>query len=101
MSVKFFCFIAAAALLASIGTASAKDLVRLTDGQLDKVTAGAANVQLPLNAATFADGSSGPGGVNSSSPGTATVTQTNIPTALNLLTVTEAISLTASVIGNS
>jgi hypothetical protein len=52
-----------------------------------KVTAGAANVQLPLNAATFADGSSGPGGVNSSSPATATVTQTSIPTALNLLTV--------------
>ena len=52
-----------------------------------KVTAGAANVQLPLNAATFANGGNGPGWVNSFSPAAAAVTQTSIPTALNLLTV--------------
>ena len=52
-----------------------------------KVTAGAGNVQLPLNAATFANGGNGPGRVNSFSPAAAAVTQTSIPTALNLLTV--------------
>ena len=41
-----------------------KDLVKLTDGQLDKVTAGAANVQLPFNTAVFADGGNGLSGVN-------------------------------------
>jgi hypothetical protein len=30
-------FLAAAALLSSIGTASAKNLIKLTDGQLDKI----------------------------------------------------------------
>jgi hypothetical protein len=60
--------IAAAALLASIGTASAKNPVKLTDGQPDKVTAGAANLQLPLNTATLLDGSNGPGGVHQFSP---------------------------------
>jgi predicted double-glycine peptidase len=54
--------------LASIGTASAKDLVRLTDAQLDKVTAGAANVQLPFNTAVFAAGGNGRSGVNRFSP---------------------------------
>jgi hypothetical protein len=44
MSVKFLSFIAAAAVLVSIGMANAKDPVKLTDGQLDKVTAGATNV---------------------------------------------------------
>jgi uncharacterized protein len=68
MSVRLFCFTAAAALLASIGTASAKDLVRLTDGQLDKITAGAANVQLPFNTAVFAAGGNGRSGVNRFSP---------------------------------
>jgi hypothetical protein len=44
MSVKFLSFIPAAAVLVSIGMANAKDPVKLTDGQLDKVTAGATNV---------------------------------------------------------
>jgi hypothetical protein len=44
MSVKFLSFIVAAAVLVSIGMANAKDPVKLTDGQLDKVTAGATNV---------------------------------------------------------
>jgi hypothetical protein len=59
------CFIAAVALLASIGTASAKNPVTLTDGQLDKVIAGAGNPQIPVNSAAFAKGSNGPGGVRS------------------------------------
>ena len=64
MSGKSLCFIAAVALLASIGTASAKSPVTLTDDQLDKVTAGAGNPQIPVNSAAFANGSSGPGRVN-------------------------------------
>jgi hypothetical protein len=87
MSSKLIGFVVAAALLLSVGVANAKDPVKLSDGQLDKVTAGAFNVQLPLNAALFANGSNGPGGVNQFSPSTATVTQTNIPTSFNLFTV--------------
>jgi hypothetical protein len=56
--------------------ASAKDPVKLTDGQFDKVTAGAANAQVLLNTALFANGSSGLGVVNQFSPCTATVAQT-------------------------
>jgi hypothetical protein len=41
MRSKVVGLLTAAALLASIGTASAKDPVKLTDNQLDKVTAGA------------------------------------------------------------
>jgi hypothetical protein len=43
--------LAAAALLSSIGTASAKDPLRLTDGQLDKITAG--STQTSANIATL------------------------------------------------
>jgi hypothetical protein len=68
MSGKLFGFIAAAALLASIGTTSAKDPETLTDGQFAEVTAGATNTQVPVNAVLFANGSSGPGGVNQFSP---------------------------------
>ena len=64
MNAKFFCLIAAGALLASIGTASAENPATLTDGQLDKVTAGAANPQIPVSSATFANGTNGPGWVN-------------------------------------
>ena len=52
MSVKFLSFIAAAAVLASIGMANAKDPVKLTDSQLDKVTAGATNVSSGLSQTT-------------------------------------------------
>jgi hypothetical protein len=48
--------------LASIGTANAKGPVKLTGGQFDKVTAGAANVQLPFNTAALLNGSNGPAG---------------------------------------
>src|SRR5262249_33704906 len=84
MNGKLLGFAAAAALLAAIGTANAKDPVKLNDSQLDKVTAGAANVQVPIAAAIFANGSTG---VNQFSPSTATVTQTNTVTGLNLFTI--------------
>ena len=87
MSGKLVSLLAAAALLASIGVANAKDPVRLTNGQLDKVSAGAANLLFATNRAAFANGSSGKGGVNQFSPSTATVTQTNTVTGLNLFTV--------------
>ena len=87
MSSKLLSFVAAAALLVSVGLANAKEPVKLTNGQLDKVTAGAANTAVPVNAALFANGTNGRGGVNQFSPSTATVTQTSIPTAFNLFTV--------------
>ena len=52
MSVKFLSFIAAAAVLISIGMANAKDPVKLTDGQLDNFTAGATNVSSGLSQTT-------------------------------------------------
>jgi hypothetical protein len=92
MTGKFVSFVAAAALLASIGVANAKDPVKLSDGQLDKVTAGAANVAIPVVSSFIAAGAGGGGllsggGVNQFSPTTATVTQTVVPTQLNLFTV--------------
>jgi hypothetical protein len=87
VSGKILGLVAAAALLASVGVANAKDPVKLTNGQLDKVTAGAANVQIPVAAALFANGSNGPGGINQFSPSTATVTQTVVPTSFNLFTI--------------
>jgi hypothetical protein len=45
MRDKVLCLVAAAALLASADTAYAKGPVTLTDGQLDKVTAGQAASQ--------------------------------------------------------
>jgi predicted double-glycine peptidase len=64
MSGRFFCFVAAVALLASIGRTSAKNTVTLTDDQLDKVTAGAGNPLISVNSAAFANGSNGPGEVH-------------------------------------
>jgi hypothetical protein len=85
---KFFSFMAAAARLTSIGTTSAKAPGKLTDGQLYKAAAGAANLQFPLNTAVFANGGSGPGGLNQFSPlFTATVIPTNIHAGLNLFAV--------------
>ena len=86
MSGRLVSLLAAAALLASVGVANAKDPVRLTNGQLDKVSAGAANLQSATNKAVLANGSSGKG-VNQFSPSTATVSQTNTVTSLNLFTV--------------
>jgi hypothetical protein len=45
MRDKVLSLVAAAALLASVGAANAKGPVTLTDGQLDKVTAGDATSQ--------------------------------------------------------
>src|SRR5690242_8141581 len=87
MSGKLLGLVAAAALLVSIGVANAKDPVKLTEGQLDKVTAGATNNLIPVNAALFANGTNGHGGVNQFSPSTAVVTQSNVATGLNLFTV--------------
>jgi len=84
---KLLGLVAAAALLISAGVANAKDPVKLTNGQLDKVTAGARIVQIPTNFAAFANGAGGAGGVNQFSPSTATVTQTNLATGLNLFTI--------------
>ena len=87
MSAKILSLVAAAALLVAAGTTNAKDPTKLTDGQLDKVSAGAFNKQILTNTALLTNGSNGPGGVNQFSPSTATVTQTNSATALNLFTV--------------
>ena len=91
MSGKLLGIVAAAALLASIGAANAKDPVKLSDHQLDKVTAGAANTAVPINAALFANGAGGGllggGGINQFSPSTATVTQTSSVLGLNLFTI--------------
>ena len=52
MSGKVVGLVAAVALLASVGTANAKGPVTLTDGQLDKITAGASQTSATLAAAT-------------------------------------------------
>jgi hypothetical protein len=80
MKDKLVGFIAAAA---STGMANAKEPVELTEGQLYKVTGGAAIAQLSINAVALVNG----GGVNQFSPATATVSQTSISTASNLFTV--------------
>ena len=87
MSGKLLSIVAAAALLVSAGAANAKDPVKLTNGQLDKVTAGARVSQIPVNAALLANGAGGLGGINQFSPSTATVTQTNSAVGLNLFTI--------------
>lgn len=87
MSGKLLSLVAAAALLVSVGVANAKSPVKLTDGQLDKVTAGAINAAIPIAAAVFANGAGGGGGTNQFSPSTATVTQSVSTTQLNLFTV--------------
>ena len=87
VSGKLLGIVAAVALLASIGAASAKDPVKLTDGQLDKVTAGASVTQVPIAASLLANGAGGAGGINQFSPSTATVTQTNSAVGFNLFTI--------------
>jgi hypothetical protein len=52
MSDKVVGLVAAVALLASVGIANAKGPVTLTDGQLDKITAGDAQTSATLAAAT-------------------------------------------------
>ena len=87
MSGKLLRIVAAAALLVSAGAANAKEPVKLTDHQLDKVTAGASVTQIPVAAAIFSNGAGGLGGVNSFSPSTATVTQPVSNLGFNAFTV--------------
>jgi hypothetical protein len=78
---------AAAALLSSIGVTGAKAPVTLAHGQLYKVTAGAANLQLPLNTAIFANDGKGPGGPNQFSSLSRYCHTNQHPRGLNLFTV--------------
>jgi hypothetical protein len=52
MHGKIVGLVAAAALLASVGIANAKGPVTLTDGQLDKITAGDSQTSATLAAST-------------------------------------------------
>jgi hypothetical protein len=90
MIIKMLGTVAAALLVAMIGVANAKEPVKLSDQQLNKVTAGASVTQLPVAAAIFANGAGGGGlggGINQFSPSTATVTQTQTALGLNLFTI--------------
>jgi len=80
MSAKFLCLMTTAGLLCSIGAPGAREAVRLTDEQLDRVTAGAELTQLPAVTSLLVTGSNGTGGVNQFSPSIATL----VPTVTNL-----------------
>ena len=80
MSGKRLCLLTVAALLSSIGATTAREAVHLTDGQLDKITAGADIGQIPVIASFLANGSNGPSGVNQFSPSIATL----VPTLTNI-----------------
>jgi hypothetical protein len=80
VSGKLLCLISAAALLSSIAATSAREPVRLTADQLDKITAGSDLNQMPLVESLLVNGSNGPGGVNQFSPSIATL----VPTITNL-----------------
>jgi hypothetical protein len=90
MSGKHLCLLTAAVLLSSIAATSAREPVRLTDAQLDKVTAGADLTELPLAASLLANGANGPGGVNQFSPSIATVVQTISSLNICVLCITTA-----------
>ena len=80
MSGKLLCLMTTAGLLCSINAASAREAVRLTDDQLDRVTAGAELTQMPPVTSFLVNGSNGAGGVNQLSPSIATL----VPTVTNL-----------------
>jgi hypothetical protein len=80
MSGYSICLVIAAALVSSIGAASAREAVRLTDEQLDSVTAGNSLNQVPSLASFLVNGANGPGGVNQFSPSIATL----VPVVTNL-----------------
>jgi len=83
MSGKLLSFVAASALLVSVGAANAKEPVKLTEVQLDKVTAGAnTNTRSRINTHIYQDNSGG--GVLLFSPQTAIVTPTLTPTVVSL-----------------
>jgi hypothetical protein len=80
MSGKLLCVMTTAGLLCSVGATSAREVVRLTDDQLDRVTAGAQPTQMPSVTSFLVNGSNGTGGINQFSPSIATL----IPTTTNL-----------------
>ena len=82
MGGKLLCLISGATLLSSIAATSAREPVRMTDNQLDKITAGTDPGQMPLVESLLVNGSNGPGGVNQFSPSIATLIPT--VTTLNL-----------------
>jgi hypothetical protein len=79
MSGKLLCLMTAG-LLCSIGAANAREAARLTDEQLDRVTAGAELTQTPSMTSFLVNGSNGAGGINQFSPSIATL----IPTMTNV-----------------
>jgi hypothetical protein len=64
---QLLCWVSAAAPLSLVDTANGREAVRLTDVQLDKVTAGADSSQGPLIASFVSQGNKG-GGVSMFSP---------------------------------
>jgi hypothetical protein len=64
MSGKVVGLVAAAALLASVGIANAEGPVKLTDGQLDKITAGASPTSASVAANVATTGLNFAGAVN-------------------------------------
>jgi hypothetical protein len=80
MSGKLLCLMTTAGLLCSIGATNAREAVRLTDEQLDRVTAGAELSQIPSVTSFLVNGSNGAGGINQFSPSIAAF----VPTVTNL-----------------
>ena len=80
MGGKLLYLTTVAALLCSSGAASGHEVVRLTDKQLDTVTAGGSLDQVPPVSSFLVNGANGPGGVNQFSPSIATL----VPTITNL-----------------
>jgi hypothetical protein len=87
MTTRLIAAVAATVLVATFGMANAKEPVKLSDKQLNKVTAGAFNANLPVADALVGNGAGGYGGINQFSPSTATVTQTQTALGLNLFTI--------------
>jgi hypothetical protein len=80
MSGKILFLVTAAALLRSISSSHAHEALRLSDEQLDKVTAGANLNETPPMTSFLVNGANGAGGVNQFSPSIATL----VPTITNL-----------------
>ncbi len=87
MRAKIFSTVTAALLVLALGSANAKEPMKLSDHQLDKVTGGASVTQVPILATILANGTNGTGGVNSFSPSTTTVVPTQTLVGLNLFTI--------------
>jgi hypothetical protein len=85
--VNFFVLVAAVVLLTSIGVANAKDPIKLADGQLDKVTAGADVTNFARNTTFVSNGRTGTGGVSQFSPATTAVTPTITNVGLGLFNI--------------